>query len=368
MNILIIDNSNSFTGAFKCALNEALLLSGQYRFFFLIPSKSTNGDLLREQGFTVYQLPMKEISKSVKSITQYPFYLWSNISKLKRIVRQEAIDLVQVNDFYNLLGAGLKMTGSKVNLVTYVRFLPSSLPGVLRKLWTKLAQQYSDYVIAVSNAVLDQLPPGQNTVRVYDAVSFKEQLPYQAYADPVKTFLFLGNYTRGKGQEHAVQAFAKVYAQNKHVRLKFVGGDLGLEKNRAFRKELETMTTQLQLDAVVTFHHFDAAIERLIKSSYILLNFSEAESFSMTCLEASFYGTPVIATRCGGPEEIVDNNRTGLLVERKNIEEMTDAMSALAGDEKMRSRFSLAGRAYVREKFSEEIYQKEFTRLLQSLS
>lgn len=158
MNILIIDNSNGFTGAFKCALTEALLLSDHHHFIFLIPSISTNIQLLHQQGFTVYTLPLKEISRSFKNTFQYPFYLLSNISKLKSIIKKEHIDAVQVNDFYNLLGAGLIMTGSNIKLLTYVRFLPSSLPSLLRSFWAKAAQRYSDKVIAVSDAVYQQLP------------------------------------------------------------------------------------------------------------------------------------------------------------------------------------------------------------------
>lgn len=368
MNILIIDNSPGFTGAFKCALNEALLLSDVHQVSFLIPSHSTNKGLLEEKGFKVYVLPLKELSKSFSSVAKYPFYLLANISRLKQIVRKEKITLVQVNDFYNLLGAGLKMIGSKVKLITYVRFLPSSLPSPLRNIWTKTAQKYSDAVVTVSDAVLKELPANDNTIRIYDSVKLEEKLPYHEYADEVKTFLYLANFTRGKGQEHALQAFEKAYQKNKNLRLKFVGGYLGLEKNKMFRDELEAIAHQSRLNEVVHFHDFEKDTERLIKSSFALLNFSEAESFSMTCLEASYYGTPVIATRCGGPEEIIAEAETGLLVAKKNIDEMTKAMLSLAEDNHLRNRYSSAGREYVRGKFSQKQFLEQFQKMLARFS
>ncbi len=364
MNILIIDNSNGVTGSFKCALNEAVLLSPNHQVFFIVPENSTNVAEIEKNGFKVFTLPLKEISKSLKAISLYPAYLIRNISNLKKIVQENKIDVVQVNDFYNLLGAGLRMTRVKIQLITYVRFLPTSLPQALNKFWSAIAQRYSHKVIAVSDAVLQQLPQNKNTIRIYDPVVMQEKLERSAAKPEYKQLLYLANFTRGKGQEHALQAFTNAYKINKDLRLKYVGGFLGLEKNKLFKKELEEEAKKLGLEDVIVFKEFDEHVEKLIKESYVLLNFSEAESFSMTCLEASFYGTPVIATKCGGPEEIVSHNETGLLVSKKNIKEMTDAILLLANDEVLRNKFSETARNYVRTKFSEQNFLASFTGVL----
>src|SRR5690606_11801253 len=152
MTILIIDNSIAFTGAFKCALNEAELLSGEHRFIFLLPKESTLVNILREKGIKVYTVPMLEIKRSPAALVSYPFALLRNAMHLHKIVRREKVDVVQVNDFYNMLGVALKMTGFKGKLLTYVRFLPSVMPSVLRNTWTKLGLKYSHKMIAVSDA------------------------------------------------------------------------------------------------------------------------------------------------------------------------------------------------------------------------
>lgn len=368
MNILIIDNSNGFTGAFKCALNEALLLSDHHRFVFLVPPGSSNIPLLKEKGFSVYTLPLKEISKSFQAVSIYPFYLTGNLIRLKKIVAKERIEVVQVNDFYNLLGVGLKLAGVKIKLLTYVRFLPSSLPGALRRIWTKAAQRYSDKVVAVSDAVLQQLPSHPDTIRIYDPAILEEKLPPSDSSYEEIRFLYLANFTRGKGQEHALAAFRKLYETHKNIRLKYIGGFLGLEKNRWFKEELQQEVEQLHLNDAVSFHEFDTDVEQLLKGSDVLLNFSEAESFSMTCLEASYYGIPVIATKCGGPEEIIIQNETGILVEKKNIEAMTSAMLQLADNKALRTQLGNAARNYVREKFSKQRFLQQFQQLLSSLS
>ena len=98
-----------------------------------------------------------------------------------------------------------------------------------------------------------------------------------------------------------------------------------------------------------------------------MLNFSEGESFSMTCLEAAFYGTPVIATRCGGPEEIIEDGQTGILVPVKDIDAMQTAILKLAGDVSLRKRLAAAGKEYVRQKFSIVEYKSKMRQLLKDI-
>jgi len=365
MNVLIIDNSIAFTGAFRCALNEADLLSEQHRFVFVSPLNSTVSPILSEKGYTTYSLRLKEISRSPAALLRYPWFLIKNVVGLRKIIRREKIEVVQVNDYYNLLGALLKISGYRGKLITYVRFLPSAMPAALHKIWIGLAHRYSDYVVAVSDAVLRQLPPSAKNLRIYDPVKIEER--YSAQTKPKsgkKTLLYLANFTRGKGQQHAIAAYAEAYQQNKDLRLKFVGGDMGLSKNKAFRTELQQTVSELGLRDVVVFENFTADVEKEIKNAYLLLNFSEAESFSLTCLEATFYGTPVIATKCGGPEEIIQHNTTGYLVNKMDIQGMTAAILELAADVEKRNAFSIAGQQYVREKFSIESFQKSFAKIL----
>ncbi len=365
MNILIVDNSLNFTGAFKCAMNEAALLSDEHNFTFVLHSNSNLRKPLEEKGYKVHQLHLVEIKKSIPVLFLYPIMLIKNAIELLSIVRKENIDIIQVNDYYNLLGVMLKKFGFKGKLITYVRFLPSAMPGILNRWWTKLAQKYSYRVIAVSDAVLNQLPQNNNTIRIYDPVKLEEELPehIDKESDTVD-FLYLGNYIKGKGQDYAVEAFAKAYEQNRSVRLRFAGGTMQLEKNKDFKQALQDRVQQLGINKVVTFDSFSSHIEHDIKHADVVLNYSDAESFSMTCLEASFYGTPVIATKCGGPEEIVEDEQTGLLVPIGDIEEMTDAMLTLANNKFIRDDYAEAGKKAVRKNFAIANFITEFKEIL----
>ncbi|MBS1689230.1 MAG: glycosyltransferase [Bacteroidetes bacterium] len=365
MNVLIIDNSVAFTGAIKCALSEAELLSGSHTFTFVIPAKSTLRNQLQAKGYKVHTLPMVEIKRSIGALILYLPMLLINAIRLHRILSKEHIDVVQANDFYNMLGIMVKLSGFKGKLLTYVRFLPSTQPRKLRWIWVALAKRYADKIICVSDAVLSQLPAHPKIIRIYDPVKLDEQLPKKTYADnngPVR-ILYLANYIIGKGHEDAIIAFENAYRVHGNITMKCIGGDMGLEKNKEYKKYLEQCVIDRKLSDIITFAPFSTNIEEEIKNADILLNFSRGESFSMTCMEAAFYGTAVIATKCGGPEEIIANNETGMLVPFDRIA-MTDAILQLANNTALRKQYALQAKEYVRTKFSTENFKAQFTAVL----
>jgi glycosyltransferase involved in cell wall biosynthesis len=75
----------------------------------------------------------------------------------------------------------------------------------------------------------------------------------------------------------------------------------------------------------------------------ILINPSFSESFGMSLIEAMACGLPVVATRVGGMPEIVEEGRTGLLVESGNVVELSNAISTLIENESLRRDMGQAG-------------------------
>ena len=68
---------------------------------------------------------------------------------------------------------------------------------------------------------------------------------------------------------------------------------------------------------------------KYIKNSDMLILSSDSESFGNVLVESMICGTPVISTRCGGPEEIIKNNYNGTLVDVGDAGQLADAISKL---------------------------------------
>lgn len=347
--ILIIENSIAVTGALESILRSSLYLSGLFDFVFLLPKKSKATQTVMDYGFKVVEFPLYELRKSLASILLYLPMLLANAIQLKKLIREEKIDFITCNDFYNLLPAANRFFFGTTKYVCYVRFLPDRFPKILVTLWYRAHAIFAEKLIAVSHAVKNQLPENKKVIVIYNELPVREAVYEPSVA---KTILYPANYIQGKGQEYALAAFSEIYKSYPDWKLRFVGGDMGLEKNRAFKNKLQELSKSYGLEACVEWNDFSDNLKYEYLTSGIVVNFSDSESFSMTCLEGMYYGRPVIATRCGGPEEIIDQEQTGLLVPIQDVAAMKTALASLIANFELRKKLGYNAYLSVREKFS----------------
>ena len=348
--ILVIENSIAVTGALNSILRSSNGLRDKFEFIFVLPTESTAYQHVRDQGFITVAIPLREIRKDPVALLTYLPALFVNTIRLRRLIAKHRIDLMVVNDFYNLLPCVYRLIGGRIKHLCYVRFLPSKFPSALVKLWSKLHQHTAFATIAVSQAVKKELPVG-------NAVIIGNELPsteVSFHPPSSKILLYPANYIPGKGHEYALTSFSSVAKKHSDWTLRFVGGDMGLQKNRAFKQSLITMAKDLGIEHQVEWQNFSENISEEYVNAGIVLNFSESESFSMTCLEAMFYGRPVIATRCGGPSEIINHEEAGLLVDVADTKAMSVAIDRLISNADERARMAHLSFEIVRKKFSFE--------------
>jgi len=354
--ILIVENSIAYTGAFKAVMQTVEDLTEYFHFVFIIPQSSVLNKQLEEKGINYYRLPFLELSSRLKNILLYFPVLFINSIKLLQIINEEKVKIIHSNDLYNLAVLLPKLVKHKLKLLTYVRLLPGYIPSPLYKIMVFLHEHISDGIICVSEAVKKEVK-GAKAIVIYDRIPDRERYPYNylPFDDGgAVSLVYLGNYIHGKGQDYAIEAFSEAEKLNSGIKLIFIGGDMGLKKNKIYKESLIEKVKKLGLESKILFKDFVALPEPELKKHQVLLNFSDSESFSFSCLEGAYYGLPVIATNSGGPSEIIDDKYTGLIVKKGNIEEMKEAILRLVIDKDMRLNFSRNARNFVRTKFSFE--------------
>lgn len=87
---------------------------------------------------------------------------------------------------------------------------------------------------------------------------------------------------------------------------------------------------------------------------------SALETFGVVYVEAMAAGLPVIATRCGGPEDFV-NEQNGILIDVDNQEQLEGAMKRMIKEAHKYSRSEIIG--YVQNHFSPAVIAKELTEI-----
>ena len=104
-----------------------------------------------------------------------------------------------------------------------------------------------------------------------------------------------------------------------------------------------------------------------IASSDILVHSSLREGLARTLPQAMLCGKPAVSFDVDGAKEVV-NEKTGRLIEPKNIDELTKVCAELIENKKLRQELGEAGRESVKEKFAPEtmvdtieaVYKKSF--------
>ncbi len=359
--IYIMDGSIDITGAFICARNEAKILRNEVDVVMVLPETTKISDEHLVDFKKVVRLPIVNIRKSLLSLITYFPALVIASWRLKKMMKYDGCDNLQINDFYLMHGVVVCMFGFKGRLVTWVRIDPRRFGSLFSRLWLGLGYRYSNHVVAVSRFIQELLPQSPKTRLVYDPVYIRgtDETAYSERArHSVRRLVYIGNYIEGKGQQYAIAAFLQVAMKYSDVQLHFYGGDMGLEKNLAFRKRLEMQAASSPYCDRILFHDYVNDIESVLGGAFAALNFSESESFSLSCLEASHHGLPVIATRSGGPQEIVEDQRTGLLVNTGDVGAMRDAIEVLLKDKEIAKEMGRNGARHVARKFSEDAFRK----------
>ena len=90
-------------------------------------------------------------------------------------------------------------------------------------------------------------------------------------------------------------------------------------------------------------------LPEVISSFDVFVALSRAESFGVAVVEAMAVGCPVVVSDAPGFTEIVKSGESGLIVERENPQQASEAMETLVNDETLRVTLAQNGEKRVRE-------------------
>jgi lipopolysaccharide heptosyltransferase II len=138
----------------------------------------------------------------------------------------------------------------------------------------------------------------------------------------------IGRISPIKGHEYFLKAMVKVVRSKPYCKIWLIG-DAPASKPE-YRQELEVLARRLGLRNHVEFLGNRSDIPQLLAQVDVLvLPTITQEAFGRVIIEAQAAGVPVVATRVGGVIEVIEEEKTGLLVQAKDTEAMADAVLRL---------------------------------------
>ena len=134
------------------------------------------------------------------------------------------------------------------------------------------------------------------------------------------TWVSVGRLIQPKGFDTLLEAFAQTLKADANQQLLVVG-------DGPYRGALQTKIEQLNLtDKVKLLGAMPRnKVQECLASAHAFVLLSQSETFGVSYIEAMAMGLPVVATRCGGPMDFV-NDTNGCLVPVGDVAKATEAM------------------------------------------
>jgi len=177
-----------------------------------------------------------------------------------------------------------------------------------------------DHNIAISNAIskmYDYLKLSQKTMKyIHHGINEKKVNTSKAILSGEPKIAIVGRLEEMKGHRYLFQALPTVIKHFPALKL-YVLGDGSL------KSELESLAVQIGVHENITFTGFVEPAEYLAQCKVIVLP-SLFEPFGLVFIESFAAKIPVVAFDAEAANEIIDDNITGFLVEKQNIEALAE--------------------------------------------
>jgi len=325
-----------------------------------------------------YITPMQSITVDAKKYwQQYEIFsrnLKERTQKVAEIISQERIDIVVTNTvciFEGALAAKLK----NIPHIWYIHELTSKddklIPLFEFPMFYAAMDFLSTRLVVISKVVEEEITQYHYTDKVsviytgleqVEHLDNKQKLTKVGILDDSMTVTFIGVISERKGVLTLVDT-ARLLVE-KYPKIIFI--IVGKQEGETYER-LKVLITQSRLEDYFKFLGFRNDVPNIIARSDIVVIPSLIEPFSLVALEAMQLSKPVIATRSGGPEEIIVDGQSGILVPVNDPPAMAEAIDKLLSNPELMETIGRNGFKRFHELFLYDHYINQFDALLNTV-
>jgi phosphatidylinositol alpha-1,6-mannosyltransferase len=198
-------------------------------------------------------------------------------------------------------------------------------------------------------ASLEYLPSGVDTDRFRPDPAGRARLRDRYGLGERPTVVCVSRLVPRKGQDMLIKALPSIRRRVEGAALAIVGGGPYLDSLRALARECGvaddvTFTGGVPAAELPTHHAMADVFAMPCRTRGAGL---DVEGLGIVFLEASATGVPVIAGKSGGAPETVQHNKTGLVVDGREVDEIAGAVAELLTDRDRAAVMGAAGRDWV---------------------
>jgi len=312
------------------------------------------------------------VTEVAASVAEFPVKSFQSPDTLRHLwafaqwCRAQKIAIVHTTELYsNIFGLpGAALAGVPVRIGNRREINPDKSAAQI--LMQRAAYGVAHKIVANSRAAADRLlferVPSRKVSVIPNGLDVETTRP-RPPRTRLRKVIVVANLRPEKGHDVLMDAAVDVLRRFPHAHFECVGGGPELQALIA-RADVRGI-----LRAFTFLGHRDDVPARLAEADIFVLP-SRSEAFPNAVLEAMAAGLPIVASGVGGILELIDNERTGLLVPAGEPQPLADRLSRLMADPPLATRLGDAARDEARARYSfdrmvaafECLYVTELTR------
>ena len=354
--------------------------------------KSSNFDDINVNRFRYFPSTFENMTHDVSVIEKLkankvyylvlPFFTIFGIIYSVKFALKNNFDIIHVHWPFPLSIFGIAMKSIRNRPMIYTFYgadiLLARRNGIYRML-LKLVLRKADKVTVISSytkKILNEISPDTEVTVIPFGSSISSVLDSDISSDrfiirkKIKEILFVGRLVERKGVIYLIKAFRNILERYKEpIRLVIVGD--GPERNNL---EQESYTLGIEQNVKFTGFISDNILSDYYNSADIFVlpaiidSHGDTEGLGVVLIEAMLRGIPVVASNVGGIVDIVKNNRTGILVNEKDIDQLANAIIELLENKKRAKHLSDNAIEYLKNKFSWDYIVQKYLNIYKCLT
>lgn len=286
------------------------------------------------------------------------------IWKLWRFLRKEKPDIVHTHLFGGDTWGRIAAILARVPVIVSTEHNMNFDEGWIKRKVKKFLSHFTKKIVAVSEAVKnysvsrDKIKAKKITVIVNGIDLDKFALiPEKEFSNP-PVIGIIGRLEEQKGHKYLFEALNLI---------KIIPWILWVVGDGSKKNELERLAKDLNLRERIIFLGARKNIPEILSGIDIFVMPSLWEGLGLAVLEAAAAGKPIVASCAGGIPEIIEDRKTGILVEPKNVKSLADGLERILLGKIDAREMGGRAREIVKEKFSAERMVEAYEKLYKEL-
>lgn len=204
---------------------------------------------------------------------------------------------------------------------------------------------------------------GINVIGIGADSLFERIRPKKKHEGCVLTYI--GSYGATKGIDDLIHAFQRIGYEFPSTRVIIAGAET--QYTKVIKKQIRKLPKELQDRIVLKVNISEREKLDILAMTDIFVSVSGYESFGISFIEGWSQGIPVVSTRSGSTPYVIDENINGLLIDYKNVDELTLTLRELISDKMYRETLGSNGHKKVHALYNWDVIITRYSNIIEGV-